>query len=96
MSSYASEFELIVKKTIADYKERQKVEVITAKSRIDDTTGITVLFDHSGIWRSRPAIIAVVEAAVNAVWDGTYHDLFGAEACEAIPLSVFEEGKEHE
>lgn len=91
MEHYVSEYEPIAKRVIRDYHEKQNVEVVTAKSLLDDSVGITILFSNRGIFRSRPALQGVVEAAVNAVWDATYHDLYGAEACNAIPLSIFED-----
>lgn len=91
MNHYASEFEPIARKVIRDYHDKQNVEVVTAKSLLDNSVGITILFSNAGIFRSRPALHSVVEAAVNAIWNTTYHDLFGAEASEAIPLSIFED-----
>lgn len=91
MENYVSEYEPIARRVIRDYHEKQNVQVVTAKSILDDSVGITILFSNRGIFRSRPALHGVVEAAVNAIWMETYHDLFGAEASEAIPLSIFED-----
>lgn len=91
MNNYQSEYEPIEKKVIRDYYDKQGVLVVSAKSILDDSVGITILFSNPGIFRSRPALQAVVETAINAIWSGTYHDLFGAEACSAIPTAIFEE-----
>lgn len=91
MEHYVAEFEPVARRVIRDYHDKQNVEVVSAKSLIDDSIGITIIFSNKGIFRSRPALQGVVEAAVNAVWDATYHDIFGAEACNAIPLSIFED-----
>lgn len=91
MSTYLSEFEPIEKKVIRDYHDKQNIEVLSAKSRIDETVGVVILFSNPGIFRSRPALQAVVETAINAIWYATYHELFGAEAVSAMPSTIFEE-----
>ena len=52
----------------------------------DEEICLSIVFPNSGIFRSRPALFAAVEAAVNATWERAYHRLFGAEACPYMPI----------
>lgn len=54
----------------------------------DNEICLSIVFPSAGIFRSRPATISAVNAAVNAIWETAYHRLFGAEACPYMPVIV--------
>lgn len=87
-----SEFDTIAMKTLFDPSENHNdIDVFVMRNKRTGSIGLSVIFPCSGIYRSRPALSATVDTAVNAIWEQAYHTLFGDEALDYIPAELLVE-----
>lgn len=84
-----SKFDTIYNETLFDASENHMdLDVNVMMNKDTKHTSFTVIFMHPGIFRSRPAFIAAVEAAGNACWEKAYHALYGDEAMPYVPEDI--------
>lgn len=79
----------IFNETLLDTSENHMdLDVHVMINKDTGSTCFSVIFLQPGIFRSRPAFIAAVEAAGNACWEKAYHTLYGDEALPFVPVDV--------
>ena len=84
-----SQFVTLFNETLFDASQNHMdLDVNVMMKKDTKHCSFTVICLQPGIFRSRPAFIAMVEAAANACWEKTYHALFGDEALPYVPEEI--------
>lgn len=88
--------ETVAKMLLPDPECGNDMTVMCFKDGTSGESCLSVTFRSPGIFRSRPALMAMVDAAINAIWEDAYHSLFGHEAVPFISCRALEEGATRE
>lgn len=86
----------VAEKLLPDPECGNDMTVMCFKDGTSEETCLSVTFRSPGIFRSRPALQAMVDTAVNAIWEDAYHALYGHEAVPYVSCRALEEGAARE